>query len=63
MMKAAIHVGASKEAIKEAQRAILAILTAKTDYPAAISEALITLRTLCAVNGTVISNNNFKVVK
>jgi hypothetical protein len=57
-MNTAIHIGASKEAIKEARIAILAILDAKADT-AAIIEALITLRTLCAVNGTTVSNCTF----
>ena len=59
-MKTSIHIGVSKEVVREAKQAILAILAANTQHPPAINEAMITLRTLCEVKGIVIKDNIFK---
>lgn len=59
-MKTAIHIGASKESVESARKAILEIM----DRPHADEEtkrkALDVLNTLCSVNNTTIQYCTFK---
>jgi len=57
-MQTAIEIGASKEAVKEAKVAILDIIKSQNGDDVK-REALITLRTICQVNGTSISHCTF----
>ena len=57
---AMVHVGATKESVDAARSAILEIMRVKeADSPVKV-EALKTLSTLCNVNGTTISDCDFR---
>lgn len=58
MRTTAIHVGANRDAIKEARGAINDILSAEV-YEETKRSALDCLRGLCEVKNTTISNNTF----
>lgn len=55
-----LQIGVSKEAVKEARAAIIAILDNKNAENKTKIVALETLRTLCNVNGTQVTNCNFE---
>jgi len=57
-MKYAIYVGASKEAVETAKKAILAILATKAEERTKRS-ALEVLRSVCQATNTTIQNCNF----
>jgi hypothetical protein len=57
--KALICIGANKEAVKEARAAIVEILRVNVSDTVKC-EALETLRTICGVTNTAISNCNFE---
>lgn len=56
----AVNIGANVEAIKQAQEAVLAILSAPHADEATKCCALNTLRNVCSVNNTVVSNCHFQ---
>lgn len=57
-VSACLYIGATKEAVECAREVILRIIAATTDTPVAC-EALKTLRKLCEVKNTTVTNCTF----